>query len=417
MDELTTWEDAFFASGDPQTLLERFGSPLYVYSERLLRQRSADMRDLVTDPPLEVHYSVKANANPALLRIIREEGLLADAMSPGELALLQQAGYPPQDLFYVPNNVSDAELMLAHQAGVLISFDSLDQLERMGQLAPGSPVALRLNPGIGAGHHAKVITAGENTKFGLMPDQLDQARALAAKYDLSLVGLNQHIGSLFMEPEPYLAAADRFFDLALTIPGLSFVDLGGGFGIPHRKLAGEKRLDLAELGRGLAERIHRFFVRYGRPIRVKTEPGRYVVAESGVLLGTVHAVKTLGGTTYAGSDLGFNVLARPMLYGSWHDLLVYRNHQRLETDQLQKQTVVGNICETGDVLAEERPLPPLKRGDVLVVLDAGAYGYAMASNYNNRLRPAEVLIGLDGKPRLIRRRETPQDLMRGLVEP
>ncbi|MCK9253451.1 MAG: diaminopimelate decarboxylase [Clostridiales bacterium] len=414
----TLTQRPFFGNNDPKVLLERFGSPLYVYNEAIFRQRCREMRHLIDYPHFTANYSIKANSNLTLLKIAREEGLHADAMSPGEIFALEQAGFTPDQIFFVPNNVSAHELDYARERQICISLDSLDQLELAGRLSPGLGVAIRINPGLGAGHHAKVITAGKKTKFGINAEQLDEARAIAERLGLRIIGVNQHIGSLFMEPPAYLRAARHFFELAAGFPDLEFVDLGGGFGIPYRKLDGEAKLDLNELRDGLDQLVDDFVRRYGKPVMVKTEPGRYVVAESGVLLGTVHALKENDGVAYAGTDIGFNVLARPMLYDSWHDIVVYRDGQSLEAepDALRPVTVVGNICESGDILAKHRLMPPLRQGDHLAVLDAGAYGYAMSSNYNNRLRPAEVLIRQDGSAVLIRRRETLADLMRTCLE-
>ena len=402
----------FFGDDNPAGLIARYGSPLYVYHEAILRRRCRELKNLIDYERFTVNYSVKANANLSLLRIIREEGLHADAMSPGELFILGKAGFMPEQLFFVPNNVGDDELQYAVDHHICVSLDSLDQLERFGRLAPGSDVALRINPGVGAGHHVKVVTAGKKTKFGIAEEQIDEARAIANRYRMRIIGVNQHIGSLFMEPSAFLKAARHFFSMALAFPDLAFVDLGGGFGIPYHKLAGEERLDLAALGRGLNGLVQSFVASYGKPLTVKIEPGRYIVAECGILLGTVHALKENNGTTYSGTDLGFNVLARPMLYDSWHDLVAYRDGQPLDDPQTKSVTVVGNICESGDIIAADRKLPPLRSGDLLAVLDAGAYGYSMSSNYNNRLRPAEVLVREDGSSMLIRCRETLEDLLR-----
>ena len=402
----------FFGDDNPAGLIARYGSPLYVYHEAILRRRCRELKNLIDYERFTVNYSVKANANLSLLRIIREEGLHADAMSPGELFILGKAGFMPEQLFFVPNNVGDDELQYAVDHHICVSLDSLDQLERFGRLAPGSDVALRINPGVGAGHHVKVVTAGKKTKFGIAEEQIDEAHAIANRYRMRIIGVNQHIGSLFMEPSAFLKAARHFFSMALAFPDLAFVDLGGGFGIPYHKLAGEERLDLAALGRGLNGLVQSFVASYGKPLTVKIEPGRYIVAECGILLGTVHALKENNGTTYSGTDLGFNVLARPMLYDSWHDLVAYRDGQPLEDLQTKSVTVVGNICESGDIIAADRKLPPLRSGDLLAVLDAGAYGYSMSSNYNNRLRPAEVLVREDGSSMLIRCRETLEDLLR-----
>ena len=278
---------------------------------------------------------------------------------------------------------------------------------------------VRFNPGIGAGHHAKVITAGKATKFGVTPDKLDDVLALLKRHNLTLAGINQHIGSLFMEPDGYLNAATVLLHLAERLPAatlatLEVIDFGGGFGIPYHKYDNETRLDMADLGARLHALISDWAAQTGYQGRFLVEPGRYVAAECGVLLGRVHAVKNNGDRRYVGTDLGFNVLVRPAMYDSFHDFEIYEAPGACARDALP-QTIVGNICESGDILAKDRTLPALHEGDVLGVLDAGAYGFTMGSNYNMRRRPAEVLIQSDGAARLIRRRENLEDPARCLI--
>jgi len=402
----------FFAGIRPDELVQKYGSPLYVYNESIFRQRCQDMQQLVDYEHFTANYSIKANSNLHLLAIAREEGLYADAMSPGEISFLLRAGFKPEQIFFVPNNVSAEELQFAIDRQILTSLDSLSQLDRYGRLNPGGRVAIRINPGVGAGHHEKVVTGGKKTKFGISMDQITEVRQILTRHSLHLVGVNQHIGSLFMEPQPYLEAARHFLSLAEQFPELELIDFGGGFGIPYHKLEGQARLDLVTLRQELSGLIREFVARYGRSVHFKSEPGRYVVAESGVLLGTVQAVKQNDVTTFIGTDLGFNVLARPMVYDSWHDIEVFRDGQRVDSEETRPVTVVGNICESGDIIAKHRELPAIAEGDILAVLDAGAYGYSMSSSYNNRPRPAEVLITRTGETRLIRRRETLDDLYR-----
>ena len=408
----------FFGAHTPQRLAAIHGSPLYVYNEDILRRSCRDMLALSTHPGFRVNYSAKANSNPALLRIIREEGCLADAMSPGELHMNLDAGFLKEEILYVCNNVSAAELKNAVDRGVLVSVDSLAQLDLYGRVNRGGKVMLRFNPGKGAGHHQKVVTAGKATKFGIAPEELDEARGLLAAHALTLAGLNQHIGSLFMEADGYLEAMDTLLALAAALrpeefAQLEILDFGGGFGIPYRKYENQARLDLEALGRGIHGRISAFAAQTGYKGCFYVEPGRYVVAECGLLLGTVHAVKTNTGRRYVGTDLGFNTLMRPVLYNSHHDMEIYRDGEESGAEHMP-QTVVGNICESGDILADNRELPEIRIGDMLGVLDAGAYGFAMCSNYNLRLRPAEVLIHSDGSHRLIRRRDSMDDLMRNV---
>ena len=407
----------FYGGHTPRELAETYGTPLYVYNENVLRQRCRDLTALSDQPGFGVNYSIKANANPVLLRMIREEGLVVDAMSPGELFMNDLAGFTPAEILYISNNNSDTELQNALVHGLLVSVDSLSQLDTLGRLTRGGKVMVRFNPGIGAGPDAKVVTAGKETKFGVTPDKMDEVFALLAKHGLTLAGINQHIGSLFMEPDGYLNAAQVLLDLAETLPDgaldrLEIIDFGGGFGIPYHKYEGEARLDMADLGRRLHAMISGWAASVGYTGRFLVEPGRYVAAECGVLLGRVHAVKNNGDKRYVGTDLGFNVLVRPAMYDSFHDVEIYRGEKGAADAEPMRQTIVGNICESGDILAKDRLLPVMREGDVLGILDAGAYGFTMASNYNQRRRPAEVLIQSDGTARLIRRRETLEDLAR-----
>ncbi len=238
---------------------------------------------------------------------------------------------------------------------------------------------------------------------------IDEIKAILAKYNMTLTGVNQHIGSLFLEETAYIASARLLCRFASKFDDIEFVDFGGGFGIPYMKQDGQGRLDLASLGKRLEEVINEFTAEYGRKITFKIEPGRYLVAECSVLLGTVMATKHHAGIDYVGTDLGFNVLQRPVMYDSHHDLEVYRDG-KITFDGMETVNIVGNICESGDLLAIGRTLPVIGIGDIIGVMDAGAYGFSMASNYNNRLRPAEVLIAVDGTTRVIRRRETLEDL-------
>ncbi len=406
----------FYGKTNPVELLEGFGSPLYVYNENILRARCRDLTGLCKHSGFRVNYSAKANANPALLKIIREEGCLVDAMSPGELEINLMSGFAPERILYVCNNVSAEELRAPIAKNIPVSVDSLSQLDLYGQVNPGGRVVVRFNPGIGAGHHKKVVTAGKETKFGVDPEKTGEAHKILQKHDLTLAGINHHIGSLFMEGDGYVEAAAVLLGIYKQMPesmrrNIEIIDFGGGFGIPYHKYDGEKRLDMADLGKRLDALMDAFCRETGYQGHFYVEPGRYPVAECGVVLGTVHAVKNNGPNRYVGTDIGFNVLARPMLYDAFHDIEIYRPGGPQDGPDMP-QTIVGNICESGDILAKSRMLPEVREGDILGMLDAGAYGHTMSSNYNQRLRPAEVLITANGEPRLIRRRDTIDDLLR-----
>lgn len=407
-------EKNFFGNTDPVQLTEKYGTPLYVYNENILRERCRDMKGLISYKNFSVNFSPKANGNLELIKIIRSEGLRVDAMSPGEIYVNLLAGYKPEEILYISNNVSEDEFRYAIHAGVKISVDSVSQLELLGKINPGSKVAFRLNPGVGAGHHEKVVTAGQKTKFGIELSSIPEVKRIADEYKLRIIGINQHIGSLFMEGDAYLQSTGNILTVAKQFEDLEFIDLGGGFGIPYRKQANQPRLNLKDLGDKLSVVIHSFVKEYGKEIEFKIEPGRYIVAESGILLGKVNAVKKNYKTKYIGTDLGFNVLVRPVMYDSHHDIEVYR---KSATPSLIEEpvTIVGNICETGDIIAKERNLPEIFENDILGVLDSGAYGYSMSSNYNNRLRPVEILIGENGTPRIIRKRDTLEDLVSNFI--
>jgi len=407
-------EKNFFGNTNPVELTENYGTPLYVYNENILRSRCRDLKGLISYSNFTVNFSPKANGNLELLKIVRSEGLNVDAMSPGEIYVNMLAGYKPEEILFISNNIGEDEFKYAINAGVKISVDSVSQLEMFGRINPGGSVAFRVNPGFGAGHHEKVTTAGQNTKFGIEMSQIPEVKKIIAKYNLKLIGINQHIGSLFMEGDAYLQSTGNILAIAKQFSDIEFIDLGGGFGIPCKKQAGQSRLDLKILGGKLTDLITSFVKEYGKNIEFKIEPGRYIVAESSVLLGKVHAIKTNYDIKYIGTDLGFNVLVRPVMYDSHHDIEIYRGNN---TPSLKEETVriVGNICETGDIIAKDRKLPEILENDILGVLDSGAYGYSMSSNYNNRLRPAEVLIDTNGNPGVIRRRDTLDDLVRNFI--
>ena len=401
----------FFQGINPTKLAEEFGTPLYVYNEKILRQKCRDLKNLVTYPKFVVDYSAKANSSLAFLEIVREEGLEVDAMSPGEIHIELMAGFKPSEIFFVCNNVSKEEMQYAIDKGVLISVDSVSQLEQYGSINPNSKVAIRFNPGVGAGHHEKVVTAGKKTKFAVDPEFIPEVKAILEKYNLTLAGINQHIGSLFMNGEAFVESITSLLKIAKQFDNLEFVDMGGGFGIPYKKEEDQAPIDLKDLGKCIDEVLYGFEKEYGKQVTFRIEPGRYISAECSVILSTVHAVKYNHDKKFIGCDTGFNVLQRPAMYDSYHGIEVYRKSDKV-SEKEETVTIVGNICETGDILAKDRTMPEIFEGDTLCVLDAGAYGQSMSSNYNSRLRPAEVLIRENNEVVLIRRRDTFEDMFK-----
>lgn len=414
----------FFEGNAPEAVAAEYGTPVYVYNEQILRDRMRQVAGVITKYPYTANYSVKANTNIHILKLALEEGLNCDAMSPGEITLLLKAGFPKERIFFIPNNVAESELAFSIEKGIMTSLDSLAQLELYGETwkalsaagkaAAGSErCAVRINPGVGAGHCDKVVTAGKKTKFGIQEADIPEIFTIAERYGLKIAGINQHIGSLFMDPQPYLDAVTNLLRIARGFEKLEFIDFGGGYGIPYHKLQNEAPFPMEDFKKRLEPILDEFVADYGYAPLFKSEPGRFCVAEGSVILGRVHAVKQNNGVTYAGTDVGMNVLVRPSMYDSWHDieLLGAGSEGQAGSRERCEQTVTGNICESGDILAKARMLPELRRGDLIAILDTGAYGYSMCSPYNSRPRPAEVLICKDGTVKQIRRRETIEDIL------
>ncbi|MCL2629372.1 MAG: diaminopimelate decarboxylase [Alphaproteobacteria bacterium] len=406
--------NSFWKGIDPAALIKKYGSPLYVYNEAILRERCREIKNFVDYPNFRVYYSVKANTNIALLKITRQEGLMADALSMGEVFINLKAGFKPSEIFFVGNSIDDDEMRYVIKNKILISVDSVSQLERYGRLNPGGKIALRFNPGVGAGFHKKTTTGGFETKFGINAEYIPEVKEIIKKYNLSLVGINQHIGSGFSDPASYVKSIENILRIAQKFKGLKFIDFGGGFKIPYKKQEGEARFDLGTLGKKLSKVMREFAKSYDPNIAFYIEPGRYVVAECGRVIGKVNCVKQNGPNKYARTDIGFNVLVRPCMYDAHHDIEIFRGGKELKSSKKERVIVTGNICESGDILTPGgRMMPQILEEDVVALADAGAYGFSMSSEYNSRGRAAEVLIKENGRVKLIRKRETLKDLLRG----
>ena len=401
----------FFAGNSPEKIAQTYGTPVYVYNEKILRARMSSVAKAIIKYPYRASFSVKANTNIHILKIALEEGNNCDVMSVGEIQMALRAGFPTDRILFVPNNVSAAEMQFAIDHNIMTSCDSLEQLDLYGSLNPGGRVAVRINPGVGAGHHDKVLTGGKKTKFGISEEFVPRIFEIVAKHNLTIAGINQQIGSLIMDTKPYLDSVTNLLRIAMQFKDLEFIDFGGGFGVPYHKLDDEQNFPMDDLRSQLEPILDDFVTRYGKVPMFYSEPGRFCVAEGGVILGRVHAIKHNADRTYVGTDVGMNVLVRPSMYDSWHDIEVIRDNTIVSRDEMIEQMVVGNICESGDIIARDRMLPEMRRGDLICILDAGAYGWSMCSTYNSRPRPAEILICTDGRIKVIRRRETIDDLM------
>ncbi len=400
----------FLTDSEVFSLVKEYGSPLYVYSEDILRERATELVKLCPNISYKASYSVKANSNIALTKIIKDCGMYADAVSQGEIDVHMEAGFKGEEIFFIANNVSADEMIYATEKGCMLSLDSISQLRTYVATGKKKSVSLRINSGLGLGHSEKVITAGKNTKFGIGLDELEIAIKIAKEANIKIVGINHHLGSLFLTPEIYIQGAKNLLSCAHLFEDLEFVDFGGGFGVPYRPE--EKRLDLELTGKELEAVCVEYMEKTGKKLAFKTEPGRYIAGECGALLGMVTAVKENSGTNYICTDIGFNVLARPVMYDSYHHIDII---QKEANSAKVTANIAGNVCESGDLLAKGREVQVAKEQDAVYVHTAGAYAFAMSNPYNSRGRVAEVLKCSDGTFKLIRNRETKEDLFRGQV--
>jgi diaminopimelate decarboxylase len=393
-------------------LAQRHGTPLWVYDAHTLRTRLAALYAAGSGRGFDVvRYAQKANPNLAILRLLREGGALVDAVSAGELARARLAGWEASSVVFCADLFDRPALAALAGEPFALTLGSPDMLEFAAVLRPGGSVALRINPGFGDGHHAKVTTGGESSKHGIwhadLPGVLDRARSVG----LSVDGLHVHIGS-GVDPTRLEPVRRAMVDWARAVgPSLASISAGGGLPIPYRP--GETALDLDVLADAWSETREQIEQELGRRIRLEVEPGRYLVAEAGVLLGEVRGRKRSGTVDYIFSDAGFHDLLRPALYGAWHELSIVGR----DGEPHAPRAVAGPLCESADVFTqgplgalEPRELPDARVGDLLCVHDAGAYGASMSSNYNSRPLAAEVLVDR-GSAQLVRRRQTPSELL------
>lgn len=390
-------------------LAEKYKTPLYVYDEGIIVKKYRCLAEYIRYPRLRIYYACKANSNLAIMKILKKEGAYIDAVSPGEIFLAFHAGFSPQRIMFTGNNVTDEEMQFAIKKGVMINIDSLPQLERYGGMNPNSSISVRINPGLGAGHHDHVLTGGPKSKFGIYYSQTDKIKKVAGKYSLKIKGVHMHIGSGILNVSPFLKAMKTLLKTAERFDSLEFVNIGGGIGIPYKEA--ERPMDMKDFGLKVGKLFSNWTKEYDEDLTLALEPGRYLVAEAGVLLTKVNTVKVTPYRTFVGVDTGLNHLIRPILYDAYHRIIVANKATEECTETVD---VCGNICEAGDIFARDREMPKVEEGDLLAILDVGAYGYSMSSNYNSRLRPAEVLVS-NGKAKIIRRRETFEDLLRGQI--
>lgn len=362
-----------------------YKTPLYVYDKDIMVRQYAQLDHDITYSPKKIYYACKANSNLSILKIFKDLGCNVDVVSAGELFLALEAGFSPQQILFTGNNLPSWEMEYAVKRNILMTVDSLSQLRMYGKINPHSQVYIRINPNLGAGHHKHVITGGLQSKFGIYYTRMDEVKHIAREYHLHVRGIHQHIGSGILEPNLMLHGIKQLLEVASQFSDLECIDIGGGLGIPYHPT--QDPLDTHTYGQKLNMLLSSWCETSGSTLTLIMEPGRFLVGQSGTLLTTVTAIKSNPKYTFVGTDTGFNHLLRPILYNAYHKISVIGPH----TEHLSPVTVCGNICESGDIFAKNRSLPPLREGDVLAIHDVGAYGFSMASEYNARNLPAEIL--------------------------
>lgn len=392
---------------DPLKLVEQYGCPLYVYDSAIIERQYKRITEAFKVKNLKINYACKALSNINILKYFKELGAGLDTVSVQEVELGIRAGFAPQDIIYTPNCVSLEEIQEAVEFGVKINIDNISILEQFGQAHIDVPVCIRINPHIMAGGNHKTSVGHIDSKFGISIHQMPLVHRIIEATGIRVEGVHMHTGSDILDPDVFLFGAEILLKIAREFPNLDYIDFGSGFKVPYKE--GDIETNIEELGDKISERFNAFCKEYGQDITLMFEPGKFLVSESGSFLVQVNVVKQTTSTVFAGIDSGLNHLIRPMFYNAYHRIT---NVSRPE-GKARFYTVVGYICET-DTFGINRRIAEIHEGDILCIHNAGAYCFSMASNYNSRFRPAEVLI-YKGKPHLIRKRETMEDLLRNQV--
>ncbi len=388
---------------------EQFDTPLYVYDFARIREQYKRLAGAFGKVQLKIHYACKALTNIHVMKLLRECGAGVDAVSIQEVQLALHAGYEPDEILYTPNCVGLDEIKQAVELGVRINIDNISILEQFGlEFGSSVPVCLRINPHIMAGGHSHISVGHIDSKFGISIYQMRHVQRVVQEAGIHVNGLHMHTGSDILDVEVFLNAAEILFETASSFKELEFLDFGSGFKVAYKE--DDIATDIEALGKRLSERFNEFCEEYGNELELWFEPGKFLVSEAGSFLVKANVIKQTTATVFVGVNSGQNHLLRPMFYDAYHHI---RNISNPDGNQ-RIYTVVGYICET-DTFGWDRRLSEVREGDILAFSNAGAYGFSMASNYNSRLRPAEVAID-NGELTCIRRRETFEDLLRTQME-
>ena len=387
-------------------IANEYGTPLYVYNADKIVTQYKRLTTAFRSDKVRFFYACKSLTNINILKVLKAQGCNIDCSSINEVKLALYAGFEPQHILYTSNGIAFAEIEEAQSLGVIINIDSLSNLEKFGKRFGNSyPVGVRLRPNIMAGGNLKISTGHDKSKFGIPVDQLDELVNVVAQNQIQITNLHIHTGSDIKDPDVFVKGIEVLFDIIPHFSHLKSIDLGGGFKVAYKE--DDPFINVEEL----AEKVLHTFEsnELTKDLQIWFEPGKFLVSESGYFITQVNVLKETSATTFAGVNSGFNHLIRPMFYDAYHRIQNLTNPD----GEVKEYTITGNICET-DTFAWSRPLPEVREGDLLVFYNAGAYGFEMSSNYNSRFKPAEVLVE-NGQPRLIRRRDVFEDLLKNQV--
>ena len=386
-------------------LANKYGSPLYVYDTDIIASQYRRITDAFEKvEQLQLNYAVKALSNINILRFFKNLGAGLDTVSIQEVNLALSVGVDPKKIIYTPNGVSLEEIENVAKKGVQINIDNLSILELFGQKHPEIPVCIRINPHIMAGGNSKISVGHIDSKFGISVHQVPHIKRVVENTGMHVNGIHMHTGSDILDIDTFLRATEILFDVAKKFKTIDFIDFGSGFKVPYKE--GDISTDIEQLGLQLTERFNSFCKDFGKKVTLMFEPGKFLVSKAGNFLAKVNVVKQTTSTVFAGIDSGFNHLIRPMMYDSYHHITNISNPNGRD----RYYSVVGYICET-DTFGSNRRISEISEGDILCFENAGAYCFSMASNYNSRYRPAEVMI-YNNDDYLIRERETVEDLVK-----
>ncbi len=413
-----------FANLNTIDIAEKYGTPIYVINEEMIRKRYKKLKENLDSVYKKnfVHFAVKSNSNLSVLKILNSEGACFDCTSTGEIYECFEVGIPPEKIIFTGNMFTNEDLKFAVKNKVHVNLDSISQLRRLNKIHDElgfekQIMSFRINPEFGAGHHSHTITAGKMIKFGILEKQVIEAYSLAKKLGFKRFGTHIHIGSGILNAYDYEKAVEKYLTIITQLTdtiniNLEFIDFGGGLGIPYHPEEEELNLDIYK---EIVVKKFKTLVNsgdLGEP-RFIIEPGRYLSAEASIIVSQINTIKDNGYKKFVGVNAGFNTLIRPIMYGSYHHIIPCSDNKERS---MTKYDVVGPICESGDIIGKERVLPELKEGEFLAILDTGAYGFVMSSQYNSRPRPAEILIA-NGQTFKIREEETYNDLYRNQIIP